>query len=189
MLDECPPDAIKVRRGMDRPNARGIASPYEAFEPAEARCLAERLEIHFTPKRGGGLNRNRGAKTISRQFTTPEAEIGSRRLYPNSAPSDCAWRYGANETRARLDARKPGPGIAAPLSTAGGSGRGMPDGREAKTGAMLAEYERLRARQILYGAGRRDLFQGARHVLDGGSLDDPGATRRLPGWTAKRTGV
>jgi hypothetical protein len=29
---------------------------YEAFEPAEARRLLERLEIHYTPKHGSWLD-------------------------------------------------------------------------------------------------------------------------------------
>ena len=33
-----------------------VASLYEAFEPAEARSIAERLEIHYTPKHGSWLN-------------------------------------------------------------------------------------------------------------------------------------
>ena len=32
------------------------ASLYDAFEPAEARRIAERLEIHYTPKHGSWLN-------------------------------------------------------------------------------------------------------------------------------------
>jgi hypothetical protein len=32
------------------------AALYEAFEPAVARCLVERLEIRYTPKHGSGLN-------------------------------------------------------------------------------------------------------------------------------------
>src|SRR5438132_1079995 len=32
------------------------ASLYEAFEPAEAKRLADKLEIHYTPKHGSWLN-------------------------------------------------------------------------------------------------------------------------------------
>jgi hypothetical protein len=41
---------------MDNLNTHNIASLYEAFEPQEARRLAERLEIHYTPKHGSWLN-------------------------------------------------------------------------------------------------------------------------------------
>lgn len=56
MLDERYPDAAKVRLVMDNLNTHGIASLYETFPPAEARSLAERLEIHYTPKHGSWLN-------------------------------------------------------------------------------------------------------------------------------------
>ena len=41
---------------MDNLNTHHPASLYEAFEPAEARRIAERLEIHYTPKHGSWLN-------------------------------------------------------------------------------------------------------------------------------------
>ena len=56
MLDERYPAAIKVRLVMDNLNTHGLASLYETFAPEEARRLAERLEIHDTPKHGSWLN-------------------------------------------------------------------------------------------------------------------------------------
>ena len=56
MLDERYTAAIKVRLVMDNLNTHNIASLYETFEPQEARRLAERLEIHHTPKHGSWLN-------------------------------------------------------------------------------------------------------------------------------------
>ena len=41
---------------MDNLNTHNLASLYEAFPPEEARRLAERLEIHYTPKHGSWLN-------------------------------------------------------------------------------------------------------------------------------------
>ena len=46
----------KVVLVMDNLNTHSIGSLYEAFPPAEARRLAERLEIHYTPKHGSWLN-------------------------------------------------------------------------------------------------------------------------------------
>ncbi len=117
MLDERYPDAIKVRLVMDNLNTHNIASLYETFEPKEARRLAERLEIHHTPKHGSWLNmaeielsvlkgqcldcripdmetmraevnawekdRNNSSKKIDWQFTTSDARIKLKRLYPN----------------------------------------------------------------------------------------------------------
>ena len=50
------PDAEKVVLVMDNLNTHGTASLYAAFEPAEAQRLAQRLEIHYTPKHGSWLN-------------------------------------------------------------------------------------------------------------------------------------
>ena len=116
MLDERYPDAIKVRLVMDNLNTHNISSLYESFEPKEARRLAERLEIHYTPKHGSWLNmaeielgvlkgrclsrridnmaemktevsawekdRNNSMKKINWQFTTPDARVKLKRLYP-----------------------------------------------------------------------------------------------------------
>jgi hypothetical protein len=40
----------------DNLNTHKIASLYEAFAPTEARRLARRLEVHYTPKHGSWLN-------------------------------------------------------------------------------------------------------------------------------------
>ena len=116
MLDERYPQAVKVRLVMDNLNTHTTASLYEAFEPEEARRLARRLEIHYTPKHGSWLNvaeielsalggqclnrripnmqlmrkevaawerdRNNRAITIDWRFTTEDARIKLKRLYP-----------------------------------------------------------------------------------------------------------
>jgi hypothetical protein len=116
MLDDRYPEAIKVRLVMDNLNTHNVASLYETFEPCEARRLAERLEIHYTPKHGSWLNmaeielsvlkgqcldrriaemaimqeevatweddRNTGLRPIDWQFTTSDARIKLKRLYP-----------------------------------------------------------------------------------------------------------
>lgn len=116
MLDERYSSAVKVRLVMDNLNTHRIASLYETFEPKEARRLAERLDIYYTPKHGSWLNmaeielsalkgqcldrripdittmrsevaawekdRNNSAKNIIWQFTTPDARIKLKRLYP-----------------------------------------------------------------------------------------------------------
>jgi len=50
------PDAEKVVLVMDNLNTHNIGSLYEAFDPAKAFTLAQRLEIHHTPKHGSWLN-------------------------------------------------------------------------------------------------------------------------------------
>ena len=56
LLDEQYPEAEKVVLVMDNLNTHTISSLYEAFPPEEAFRLAQRLEIHFTPKHGSWLN-------------------------------------------------------------------------------------------------------------------------------------
>jgi len=56
MLEERYRDAEKVVLIMDNLNTHTTASLYSAFPPEEARDLAKRLEIHYTPKHGSWLN-------------------------------------------------------------------------------------------------------------------------------------
>jgi hypothetical protein len=56
MLVKRYPKAEKVRLVLDNLNTHCLASLYETFKPKEARRLAERLEIHYTPKHGSWLN-------------------------------------------------------------------------------------------------------------------------------------
>ena len=50
------PDAETVVLVMDNLNTHTIGSLYEAFQPGKAFALAQRLEIHPTPKHGSWLN-------------------------------------------------------------------------------------------------------------------------------------
>ena len=50
------PEADVIRVILDNLNTHKIASLYEAFAPAEARRIARKLELHYTPKHGSWLN-------------------------------------------------------------------------------------------------------------------------------------
>lgn len=56
VIDKQYPQAEKIVVVMDNLNTHKPASLYEAFAPAEARRLLERLEMHYTPKHGSWLN-------------------------------------------------------------------------------------------------------------------------------------
>lgn len=56
LLDEQYPNAKNVVLVQDNLNTHNISSLYKAFEPKEAFRLAQRLEIHYTPKHGSWLN-------------------------------------------------------------------------------------------------------------------------------------
>jgi hypothetical protein len=92
------PDADTVVLVMDNLNTHGIASLYEAFEPAEAFALAQRLEIHHTPKHGSWLNiAEIELSALSRQCldrrissldtSIPNSPPGKTTSTPNSAQS------------------------------------------------------------------------------------------------------
>ena len=117
LVDRWYPHAEKIRVVMDNLNTHGPASLYEAFPPAEARRLLDRLEFHYTPKHGSWLNmaeielgilarqcldrriadqetltneiaaweahRNASKATVNWQFTTADARIKLKKLYPS----------------------------------------------------------------------------------------------------------
>ena len=56
LVEEVHEEAEKVVLVMDNLNTHKLASLYEAFPPERARRIAERLEIHHTPKHGSWLN-------------------------------------------------------------------------------------------------------------------------------------
>ena len=101
---------------MDNLNTHTLGSLYEAFDPAKAHRLAQRLELHYTPKHGSWLNiaeielsaltrqcldrriddlgvlnteltawqeaTNADQRQVNWQFTTADARIKLRHLYP-----------------------------------------------------------------------------------------------------------
>lgn len=109
-------DAEKIILVMDNLNTHGPGSFYKVFPASEARRLAQKLEIHYTPKHGSWLNmaeimlsilarqclpkriasieevkeqvdtwqkeRNQANVTINWRFTTENARIKLKRLYP-----------------------------------------------------------------------------------------------------------
>jgi hypothetical protein len=116
LVDVHYPDAEVLVLVMDQLNTHSPASLYEAFPPAEAKRLADKLEIHYTPRHGSWLDiaeielsvlqrqcldrrlpdratmeqevaawvahRNATAQTIDWRFTTAEARIKLKHLYP-----------------------------------------------------------------------------------------------------------
>ena len=56
LVDDWYPQAEKIVLVMDNLNTHGLPSLYEAFEPAVAKRLADKLEIHYTPKHGSWLD-------------------------------------------------------------------------------------------------------------------------------------
>jgi len=116
LVDQHYPHAEKIRLVIDNLNTHTKTSLYEAFAPAEAKRIADKLEIHYTPKHGSWLNmaelelshlrrqclggriaakaplikkvqawnlqRNERHAKAHWQFTTEDARVKLRRLYP-----------------------------------------------------------------------------------------------------------
>jgi hypothetical protein len=55
LVDVHDPDAEQIVLVQDNLNTHTPASLYEAFPPAEAKRLADRLELHYTPRHGSWL--------------------------------------------------------------------------------------------------------------------------------------
>lgn len=117
MVDQIYPDAEQIVLVMDNLNTHNKSSLYEAFEPAEAKRIADKIEIHYTPKHGSWLdmaeielgilsrqclsrrienmeqlekealawekNRNAKKEKVDWQFTTADARIKLKKLYPS----------------------------------------------------------------------------------------------------------
>ena len=95
------PDANRVVLVMDNLNTHRPSSLYEAFEPAEAKRIWDRLEIHYTPKHGSWLNMAEcELSVLSRQCT-------NRRIPDEQTLVDevTAWRDERNADTARIDWR------------------------------------------------------------------------------------
>lgn len=56
MVEEMYPDAEQIVLVMDNLNTHTPASLYEAFPPVQAKRIADKLEIHYTPKHGSWLD-------------------------------------------------------------------------------------------------------------------------------------
>lgn len=56
LVDVHYPEAEKIRMVQDNLNTHDGASLYEAFAPAEARRLLDKIEWHYTPKHGSWVN-------------------------------------------------------------------------------------------------------------------------------------
>jgi hypothetical protein len=56
LVDELCPEADCIVVVLDNLNTHTPAALYEAFDPAEAKRILDRLEFHYTPKHGSWLN-------------------------------------------------------------------------------------------------------------------------------------
>ena len=87
---------------MDQLNIHSPASFYEAFDPAEAKRLTDKLEIHYTPKHGSWLNIAEielsalSRQCLDRRIADAEIlhrEVATWKARRNDAKTRVRWRF------------------------------------------------------------------------------------------------
>ena len=111
MLDERYPDARKVILVLDHLNVHKIASLYEAFPAKEAKRLADRLELHFTPVHGSWLNICEiELSVLNRQclnrriedMKTIKSEVEKWQQVRNNRKASIDWQFTNEKARVKL---------------------------------------------------------------------------------------
>jgi hypothetical protein len=111
LVDVHYPHAEKIVLVMDNLNTHTPAALYEAFDPAEARRLCEKLEIHYTPKHGSWLNMAEielsvlGRQCLDRRIPDQQALAGEAAAWEeerNAAESSIDWRFTSADARIKL---------------------------------------------------------------------------------------
>jgi hypothetical protein len=105
------PDAETIILVMDNLNTHKLAALYEAFEPAEARRILEKLEIHHTPKHGSWLNMAEiEFSVLQRQCLNARiadqesliAQVSAWQQARNQQQSSVNWRFTTDDARIKL---------------------------------------------------------------------------------------
>ncbi len=111
MLEQRYPDAVKVRLVMDNLNTHNFASLYQRFAPEQARRLAERLELHYTPKHGSWLNIAEiefsalSGQCLNRRIAdieTMRSEVAAWQSDRNNRGAPVNWRFTTEDARIKL---------------------------------------------------------------------------------------
>jgi hypothetical protein len=111
LAEERYPDAEKIVAVMDNLNTHSLASLYATFKPEVALRIAQRFEIHYTPKHGswlnmaeleiGVLNRQcleRRIPTIEKMASEVQAWVTER----NNHNSSVHWQFTTTDARTKL---------------------------------------------------------------------------------------
>lgn len=112
LVDSGSPEAALIRVVLDNLNTHKIASLYEAFEPAEARRIARKLELHDTPKHGSWLNMAEIALSVLQQQcldrripdeATLTREIAAWEHQRNMEQATIDWQFSVSNARSKLE--------------------------------------------------------------------------------------
>jgi hypothetical protein len=111
LLDVHYPDAEAVVLVQDNLNTHTPASLDEAFEPVQAKRLADRLEVHYTPKHGSWLNMAEiepsvlAEQCLNRRLAdqaTLEREVAAWQAARNASARGIQWRFTTEDARIKL---------------------------------------------------------------------------------------
>jgi len=111
VIDELYPDAERIVLVMDQLNTHTPASLYEAFPPAEAKRLADKLEVHYTPKHGSWLDMAEiELSVLARQCLddrfadqpTLSAAVAAWETERNASHTAIDWRFTTADARIKL---------------------------------------------------------------------------------------
>jgi hypothetical protein len=111
LVEEVHEEAEKVVLVMDNLNTHKLASLYEAFPPEQARRIAEKLEIHYTPKHGSWLNLAEielsvlARQCLGRRIETREElerEVEAWEEERNERQVGVRWRFTTADARIKL---------------------------------------------------------------------------------------
>ena len=116
LVDEDFPHKERIVLVLDNLNTQHPASLYEAFEPAEAQRIAQRLEIHYTPKHGSWLNMAESELGVlarqcldrripSRGILEQETDAWQQRRNQEGIRAD--WRFTTQDARIKLKSLYP----------------------------------------------------------------------------------
>jgi transposase len=118
LVDEHFPEAERIRVVLDNLNTHTPAALYEAFEPAEARRLVEKLEFIYTPKHASWLNQAEielaalRRQCLDRRIpdaATLTAEVAAWEAERNRAGTVIRWLFRVTDARTKLKQLYPSP--------------------------------------------------------------------------------
>jgi len=116
IVDVLYPEAAKITIVMDNLNTHSPASLYDRYDPEEAKRIADKLDLQYTPKHGSWLNmaeiefsalsrqclkgRVKDQETLKRKVKEWEAQRNEERV-------GCNWRFTTQNARIKLKSLYP----------------------------------------------------------------------------------
>lgn len=111
LLEDCYPMARRIILVMDNLNTHNVASLYATYPPEQALRLAERVEIHYTPKHGSWLNIAEielsalSVQCLDRRFSDISelrVETAAWEIQHNARQKPINWQFKTADARIKL---------------------------------------------------------------------------------------